>query len=136
MGRIYQSVIPLASASFWVLGTESKTVIEMEEILDCASCHKDYPTDGRRIHELLCPSIISAGSPPADNNYILGILFRQDSPSAEAVWVKCTKSADDETSISFQNVDVAPFFHGDTAPDAIYTERNPRRKSRRRSRSR
>jgi len=98
----------------------------MEEIRDCPTCHEVYPSEGRRIHELLCPGLSSAGPPPGDN-YVLGILLSEAPPSAVAEWVKCDKSIDDETSISFQSVDVGPFFPGNAVPEAMYTERNPRR---------
>jgi hypothetical protein len=97
----------------------------MEDLRDCSSCKQSYPRTNN-IHAFLCPALQQAGPAPGDN-YILGILFHQDSPSATAEWVKCDKSTDDETSISFQSVDVTPCFSAGAVPEAIYTERNPRR---------
>lgn len=103
----------------------------------CPSCNRELLPADLTIHKLFCAQFASLPPRPA-SSHVLGLVFPQgpaagDQGGQKAIptptWIKRTSSTDDETSITFQVVDVAPVFSSvsgtDSAtPEAIYTERN------------
>jgi hypothetical protein len=100
----------------------------------CPTCNRELPAQDLAIHKQLCAQFSSL-PPKADPNYILGLVFPHNplvsenvpAPAPCPTWIKRTSSTDDETSITFQSVDVSPVFasySAAAAPEVIYTERN------------
>ncbi|KAB5578763.1 hypothetical protein GE09DRAFT_1090939, partial [Coniochaeta sp. 2T2.1] len=113
----------------------------------CATCNNPLPQDiqAQTQHALLCASFSPSALPPkpdSPSSHILGLLFPASSSSSSSdgnsseptptptpIWIKLTSSTDDETSITFQSVDVSPVFppassSAAPAPEVLYTERN------------
>ncbi|KAB5549587.1 hypothetical protein GE09DRAFT_1126998 [Coniochaeta sp. 2T2.1] len=106
----------------------------------CPTCNNTLPQDpqAQSQHALLCASFSSSSLPPKPDSpasHILGLLFPASSssddnstPTPTPTWIKLTSSTDDETSITFQSVDVSPVFpptsSSSPAPEVLYTERN------------
>jgi hypothetical protein len=112
----------------------------------CNTCTQELESSLLAIHHLLCASFTSLEATPP--NRVLALLFPVDEPTPRPVHVKLTSATDEETSISFQSIDVTPFFSSsggevgagtDTKPETatganaateveletLYTERNP-----------
>ncbi|RKU48208.1 hypothetical protein DL546_001748 [Coniochaeta pulveracea] len=61
---------------------------------------------------------------PASGQHILGLHFPQSSHAPEPIWIPLSSSTDEETSITFQSVDVSSIFPPDIHPEVLYSDSN------------
>ncbi|KAK0702359.1 hypothetical protein B0H67DRAFT_395172 [Lasiosphaeris hirsuta] len=106
--------------------------------LSCPDCHvllycsSTCASGDASAHELICPAFASPPPKPAsEQKHVLSILFPSEDTTPALVWVKIDGFVDEDTGISFQEAETAPFFgrNGDfpeatVTPEALHCERN------------
>ncbi|KAK3356449.1 hypothetical protein B0T25DRAFT_536785 [Lasiosphaeria hispida] len=106
--------------------------------LSCPDCHVLLYCSGTcaagdaSAHQLICPAFaLPPAKPISEQKHVLGILFPSEATAPALVWVKIDGFVDEDTGISFQEAETAPFFsrsggveEATVTPEALHCERN------------
>lgn len=96
---------------------------------DCSTisyCSEACRSADSAVHALICSPLVSPPPKPSPS-HILGFLFPAEAGSAPSpAWVRLDKFVDEDTGISFQDLNISAFFPAEDgpAPASIYSERN------------